>query len=282
MGVLAQVFIALQSGIINKVTSGGKVLCDVTGWPRGCSSFTGHLHLPPPHSPQTLRDSSSHQASAFLNPPSTRFRLLSAQRDSDPSADVQIPTLMLCSCYGPKHGCEAWAPSACGSLTQFLDSYPACRKNLSLAPHTPTPLQSRTSRATNVPCFSPCHWMSSVHWKTLPKPLDKQVLWDLSAKFRFWPLASSLFAANLFCQTPEDTCSFLFPCLLAHWQGTPEGLWLLWSSWWAWDMLFIWLISSKHCAGQVEVNPVLPIRLYQNSKIYKASLNQKSENSEQL
>lgn len=121
------------------------------------------------------------------------------------------------------------------------------------SPHPNTTAKPEQAEQQMFLVFSPCHWMSSVHWKTLSKPLDKQVLWDLSAKFRFWPLASSLFAANLFCQTPEDTCSFLFPCLLAHWQGTPEGLWLLlWSSWWAWDMLFIWLISSKHCAGQVE------------------------------
>ena len=121
------------------------------------------------------------------------------------------------------------------------------------SPHPKHHCKTGTSRATNIPCFLPCHLMSSAHWKTLSKPLDKQVLWDVSAKFRFWPLASSLFAAKLFCQTPEDTLTFLFPCLLAHWQGTPEGLWLLlWFSWWGWNMLFIWLIRSKHCAGQAE------------------------------
>lgn len=175
-------------------------------------------------------------------------------------------------------GARPGPPQLCGSLTSSLTTTLRARAPYPGSPHPNTTAKPEQAEQQMFLVFSPCHWMSSVHWKTLSKPLDKQVLWDLSAKFRFWPLASSLFAANLFCQTPEDTCSFLFPCLLAHWQGTPEGLWLL-----LWSFL-VGLGHAVHLTDQFkalcwpsrEVNPVLPIRLYQNSKIY-ASLNQKSE-----
>ena len=67
---------------------------------------------------------------------STIFRFPSAQHDSDPSADVQIPTLM-CACYDPKHRCEAWAtlslwyPHSGPLQRPCMPGFPV------LAPHTP-------------------------------------------------------------------------------------------------------------------------------------------------
>lgn len=120
---------------------------------RGCFSFTGHLPLPPPYSPQTLRDSSSHQASEFLNPPSP----------PDLGSLLLSMTLIHLLMFRYQHWCCALAmaqnmgarpgPPTCGTFTKFLYNYPACQGSLSWLPTPQTPLQNWNKQSNKCSLF---------------------------------------------------------------------------------------------------------------------------------
>lgn len=122
----------------------------------------------------------------------------------------------------PEHGCARPGPPQL--VAASLSSLTTTLRARAPYPGLPTPQHhckaEQAEQQMFLASFSPCHWMSSVHWKTLSKPLDKQVLWDLECQVQVLTLASFTVCCQPVCQTPEDTCSFLFPCLLAHWQGT--------------------------------------------------------------
>ena len=110
------------------------------------------LTLPPPH--LTSRDSSSHQASEFLHPPSPP--------DSGSLLLSMILTPLLI--FRNQHWCCVLAtaqnigvgpgpPSACGTLTQVLYNDPACQGSLSWLPTPQTPLQNWNKQSNKCSLF---------------------------------------------------------------------------------------------------------------------------------
>lgn len=139
--------------------------------------------------------SSGHSFSeAFI---STTLCLLSAH--SRPSMILlhllifQTLTLMPHSCYGQGHQCKQSTGHPClvlGSLSSFTMTLQDGFHILAPRSLNSTAKLEQVVRQMFL-VFLPCHLISSTHWKILLKHLDKRVLWDLSAKSRFWPLASS-------------------------------------------------------------------------------------------
>lgn len=79
-------------------------------------------------------------------------------------------------------------------------------KPLSICSQTvPGPGHTRASRTTPY-----CYLISRTHWKTVWKYPDRRVLWDSSAKSRFWPLSASQFAAKVHPSNSHRTHSSTF------------------------------------------------------------------------
>lgn len=71
--------------------------------------------------------------------------------------------------------------------------------------NSPRACPTRASRTTPY-----CHLISRTHWKTVGKHPDKRVLWDSSAKSRFWPLSAPQFATKVHPSNSHRTRSSTF------------------------------------------------------------------------
>lgn len=225
--------------------------------------------ISPAASPQSLLGSSAHQSPALRKPPSLpdvgSLLLRMSSSDFDPLLTFRHSHGCTPSCCDP--GCPGLETA---SLSCFQGPYKP--SFLSWLPSPWTPLRNCSKQSNKCPLFLALPFDK---WCTLEdnfsKHLDKQVLWDVSAKPRFWPLVSSEFAAKWqpILSNARGHTHISVPCLLVHWQGTAH-----------WQMkvfgccvvflvglgqLFIWLISSKHQASQAEQLIKLPISFYRNS-----------------